>query len=210
MESLIFGIIRKITILPGLLVAISFHELAHGFVAYKLGDPTAKNMGRLTLNPLKHIDPIGFLMFFLLGFGWAKPVPVNFNNLKNQRRDTVLVAVAGSTVNFLLAIAGAIIYGILSNFNMNFFIEGVLTSLILYNLFFGTFNLLPFPPLDGSKVVISFLPYRYQNKVYENERYLYLVLIILVMTGFVSKILRPINIIWFNKLINISELFKIG
>lgn len=208
MENLTIAIIKKIMILPGLLIAISFHEVAHGFVAYKLGDPTAKNMGRITLNPLKHIDPVGFLAFFLVGFGWAKPVPVNFGNLKNQKRDTILVALAGSSTNFLLAIIGTVVYGLLSNFNINFFIEGMITSFILYNLFFGTFNLLPFPPLDGSKVVISFLPYKYQTKIYENERYLYLILILLIMTGVVTKILRPINMIWFSKLINIANIFK--
>jgi Zn-dependent proteases len=135
--------------LPGLLIAIIFHELAHGYAAYKLGDPTAKNAGRLTLNPIKHIDPVGFLFMLIFKFGWAKAVPINPSYFKRRKRDMIIVSVAGVLTNFLLAI----LFGfIIINFEIsNDYINQMFLIAMWYNLMLGVFNLLPFPPLDGSK-----------------------------------------------------------
>lgn len=176
--------------LPGLLIAIIFHELAHGLTAYWLGDPTAKNAGRLTLNPIKHIDPVGFLFMLVFRFGWAKAVPINPMNFKHRKRDTILVSLAGVTVNFIIAIiaGGILVYGNIAN-------ETAVTMLgitMWYNIMLGVFNLLPFPPLDGSKVVASLLPVRIEYYFYKYEKYLYLVLLALIATDMVQKIIGPL------------------
>lgn len=176
--------------LPGLLTAIIFHELAHGLTAYWLGDPTAKNAGRLTLNPIKHIDPVGFLFMLVFRFGWAKAVPINPMNFKNRKLDTILVSIAGVTVNFIIAIilGAVLVYGNITN-------ETVLDILgigMWYNIMLGVFNLLPFPPLDGSKVVASLLPVKLEYYFYKYERYFYIILLGLIATDMVQKILGPL------------------
>lgn len=176
--------------LPGLLTAIIFHELAHGLTAYWLGDPTAKNAGRLTLNPIKHIDPVGFLFMLVFRFGWAKAVPINPMNFRNRKLDTILVSIAGVTVNFILAIilGTALVYGNIAN-------ETVLDILgigMWYNIMLGVFNLLPFPPLDGSKVLASLLPIKLEYYFYKYERYFYIILLGLIATDMVQRILGPL------------------
>ena len=176
--------------LPGLLIAIVFHELAHGYTAYLLGDNTAKREGRLSFNPIKHIDPVGFIFMLVFRFGWAKPVPINPMNFKHRKRDTFLVSIAGVVTNFILALLSALIiaYAPITNdilFNI------VLTTL-WYNIMLGVFNLLPFPPLDGSKIVASFLPTKYEYYFYKYERYFYFILIILIATDLTDKIIGPI------------------
>lgn len=176
--------------LPGLLTAIIFHELAHGLTAYWLGDPTAKNAGRLTLNPIKHIDPVGFLFMLVFRFGWAKAVPINPMNFRNRKLDTILVSIAGVTVNFIIAIilGAVLVYGNITN-------ETVLDILgigMWYNIMLGVFNLLPFPPLDGSKVVASLLPVKLEYYFYKYERYFYIILLGLIATDMVQKILGPL------------------
>ncbi|NMB27544.1 MAG: site-2 protease family protein [Tissierellia bacterium] len=188
--------------LPGLLTAIVIHEFSHGYTAYLLGDNTAKESGRLSLNPLKHIDIIGFLFLLIFKFGWAKPVPINSANFKNRKRDIVLVSLAGPFSNFIMAIIlGFIISsGIVINYVL---LNNILMIMLLYNLILGVFNLLPFPPLDGSKVLASLLPVKYEYMFYKNQRYLYLILILLVATNTIDKILSPFISFSLNILIKI-------
>ncbi|HEX9024328.1 MAG TPA: site-2 protease family protein [Geobacteraceae bacterium] len=151
-------------------MAITCHEVSHGFVANRLGDDTASRMGRLTLNPLKHLDIIGTLMVFIIGIGWAKPVPVNFHNLRNPKRDMIWVAAAGPVTNFCLAFASAKIMqaillsvaGVSGELPM-MFIKPVVLMLafsVYINLLLAIFNLIPVPPLDGGRVAVGLLPYR--------------------------------------------------
>jgi Zn-dependent protease len=187
--------------LPGLLIAIIFHELAHGYTAYKLGDPTAKNAGRLTLNPIKHIDPVGFLFMLVFRFGWAKAVPINPAYFKNRKRDMIFVSVAGVLTNFFLAI----LFGfIIINFNItNEYLFQMLLITMWYNIMLGIFNLLPFPPLDGSKVVASLLPTKLEYLFYKYERYFYFILLLLIMTNTIDRILVPLINISLNSIIRI-------
>lgn len=135
--------------LPGLFIAIIFHELAHGYMAYILGDNTAKNAGRLSLNPIKHIDPVGFVCMLVFRFGWAKPVPINPLNFRNRKRDTILVSLAGPLTNFIIAILVSFV--ILFARITSPILQKIFVITLWYNIMLGVFNLLPFPPLDGSK-----------------------------------------------------------
>jgi Zn-dependent protease len=187
--------------LPGLLIAIIFHELAHGLTAYWLGDPTAKNAGRLTLNPIKHIDPVGFLFMLIFRFGWAKAVPINPSYFKNRKRDTILVSIAGVTTNFIIAIiTGAIlVYAPIRNE----ILAQMLVITLWYNIMLGVFNLMPFPPLDGSKVVASLLPVKLEYYFYKYEKYFYLILIFLIATRGISRILGPLVDFVYSLIINL-------
>ncbi len=175
-------LLELVIIAPIVLIALSFHEWAHGFVAYKLGDPTAKYLGRLTLNPIKHIDPIGALCMLLAHFGWAKPVPIDITNFKHPKRDLALSAMAGPVVNVLLGIVGCFLYVVAINFiPYNFesaFLTGLVDLLFSFLFYFGVlnftlslFNFLPIPPLDGSKILYAFLPPAANNwcKMHERE-----------------------------------------
>jgi len=166
-EKILFML--SIMLVPGLM-AITCHEVSHGFVADKLGDSTARRMGRLTLNPFKHLDVLGTLMVFIIGIGWAKPVPVNFNNLRNPKRDMIWVAAAGPITNFCLALLSALLMrGILAAAT---WINGGLAALFIkpivlmlafsvyINLLLAIFNLIPVPPLDGGRVAVGLLPNR--------------------------------------------------
>ena len=186
------------------MLILPFHELAHGFIAYKLGDDTAKREGRLTLNPLYHIDYIGALCLLLVGFGWAKPVPVNMRRLNNPKRDMALVALAGPVANLLAAFAGAIlmtifvIIGIKTNMNDTVYdlIIGFFSYYIQVNVGLAVFNLIPLPPLDGSKILGAFLPTELYVKQLEYERYLSFALIALIMLDVIDKIIGvPIALI---------------
>lgn len=191
---------------PGLLIALVCHEVAHGYVAYLLGDPTAKSQGRLTLNPLKHLDPLGTLAFFVVHFGWARPVPVNAGYFKNPRQGMLLTAIAGPLTNFILAAAFATIIHILVSLE---FASGGLAEKIIVptylmaqagvfvNLILGIFNLLPIPPLDGSNVVAYFLPPQMANTYMSLSRYGFIILIGLILVGrfsgysFVGQVILP-------------------
>jgi Zn-dependent protease len=186
---------RLILQIPALLLAVTIHELSHALVADRLGDPTARRLGRITLNPLPHLDPLGALAFVLAGFGWAKPVPVNAHNLRNPRADMVRVAVAGPISNFIVALAGLIAFRLVARFvEAPFLAEpllGVLRYVYLFNLGLGIFNLIPLPPLDGG----HFLPYIFPRAswtfVHQLEQYGPLILILLVMTGATRYVMGP-------------------
>lgn len=184
-------LISKLILLPGLLITITLHELAHGMSAYLLGDPTAKKAGRLSLNPITHIDLVGFLLLFIVGFGWAKPVPINPNYFKNRKKGMLIVSLAGPFTNIFLAFISIVIFAVLIRFNVNIIFVLIFRSIIRYNIILGLFNLLPFPPLDGSKILASLLPIKYEIFFYKYERYLYVVLIFLIITDVIDKILEP-------------------
>ncbi len=173
-----------ISIIPALL-CITLHELAHGYVAYKLGDNTAKNAGRLTLNPIKHIDMMGLAMMVVFRFGWAKPVPVNIRNFKNKKRGMALTAAAGPITNVLITVVFLFLYGATLTVLTGMGDIGILLSDIFLitaqlSLYFAVFNMLPVPPLDGSKVVSTLLPDKAYIKYMSIERYGMLILVFLL------------------------------
>ena len=184
-ENMIFRI-------PALLIALTIHEYAHARVAVWLGDDTPRVMGRLTLNPIAHLDPFGLIMLWLFKFGWAKPVQINPNNFKNWRNGTILVSLAGPGSNILMAFLAVITYGILAKLQL--LSSGVATVLdytYSYNIIFAIFNLIPLPPLDGSKVLINLLP-GHQAEVLERiEPYAPFILLALVYFDIINVIIAP-------------------
>jgi Zn-dependent protease len=172
-----------------MLISVSVHEYCHALTAYKLGDPTAKYLKRLTLDPRAHIDPVGAVFLLLVGFGWGKPVPFNPINLKNPKRDSALIALAGPFSNFVLAVFMTILIKI---FGSGGLVGGFLYLGVFYNLFLGFFNLLPFGPLDGFKIVLGFLPNSLAVQWIQVERFGLYILLLLVVTGFTSQILNPL------------------
>jgi Zn-dependent protease len=177
-------------LVPGLM-AITFHEVSHGFIAYLRGDNTARSLGRLTLNPLKHLDIIGTIMIIVVGIGWAKPVPVNFNNLNSPKRDMIWVSVAGPVTNLILATLSAFLIRLIVPLTeplsdsswMQLFLEPVLLMLafsVYINLILALFNLLPLPPLDGGRVLMGLLPDRLAVKLARVEPYGMIIIIVIV------------------------------
>lgn len=187
---------RLILQIPALLVAVTVHELSHGLVADRLGDPTARRQGRITLNPLPHIDPLGALAFVLAGFGWAKPVPVNAHNLRHPMRDMALVAAAGPVSNFIVAFVALVTIRLFGRLDAAPFIaepvRGMLEYIYLFNLALGIFNLIPLPPLDGGHFLPYFLPRGWWTLLRQLEQYGPFILILLVMTGATSYIMSPV------------------
>lgn len=205
--------------IPAVLLVIMFHELAHGVAAYKLGDPTAKRMGRLSLNPLKHLDPIGAVCMVLFHFGWAKPVPVDVRYFRNPKRDMAITALAGPLCNLICAflavplcmmVAEAYFSSVITLGSENFGTR-ILSTLFhfLYsfhavNLGLCLFNLIPLPPLDGSRILFAFLPTRYYFSVMRYERIIALLLMLFLLTGanfgfldaIASTISRGMESIW--------------
>jgi len=180
---------------PPILLALTFHEYSHGWMAYKLGDPTAKMAGRLSMNPLVHLDPIGTLMIFLVRFGWAKPVPVNPSYFRQPKRDMLLVSVAGPGANMLLALASGILLRAFRAGGFDFLPVNILKPLYVMvnfslqiNLALAIFNLLPVPPLDGSKILYGILPPRYEYIYDYLERYGPFVLMGLILFGMLTRI----------------------
>ena len=172
-----------------LLYSVIFHELAHGWVAYRLGDPTAKSLGRLSINPLKHLDPMGTIMLFLFGFGWAKPVPVNPNLLRDRRRGMILVSSAGVITNMLLAFCALFLFRLLAPSH-----AGIAGQLLYYfariNIILAAFNLIPLPPLDGSKILMGFAPPGVRKYLSRLERYGLLIIIALLYLGVLDPVIR--------------------
>ena len=193
-------IIQFLLTVPVIILILSIHEYAHGLVAKKLGDPTADNLGRLTINPIKHIDPIGFLMFLIIGVGYAKPVPINSRNFKKPRRDMALVGAAGPISNVILSLIFMIIFKVFTLFlpmiaqsgpdwaiTASYYFMYILKIGVLYNLVFAIFNLIPAPPLDGSRILYVFLPSKILFKVQQYERYFFWgVLIIMLIFSFLG------------------------
>lgn len=188
--------------IPGVLLAITFHEFAHGYAAYKLGDNTAKNEGRLSLNPLDHLDPIGTLMLLVAGFGWGKPVHVNptqYTRKISMEKGEAIVSFAGPLMNIVLAFILALVYGAIIKFASAEFllstvgniIKLILASAISINVGLGVFNLIPLPPLDGSKIIMPFLPYNAKQWFRNNEMIFYFAFVAIWVTGIASLIIAP-------------------
>lgn len=172
----------------GIAVAISVHEFGHAYVAHLLGDDTAKMSGRMTLDPLKHLDPLGLIMLIIARFGWAKPVPVNPNNFKNYKVGNLIVSLAGPAFNLLTAI-------IFANLMRFANIEAMLiifNAIVSYCIGFAAFNLLPLPPLDGWGIISTFIPLKYYDVAYKYESMSTFIFILLILTNFHLIILNPI------------------
>lgn len=195
------GLIAFLYTLPALLISLSFHEYAHAWVAYKLGDSSQKIRGRLTLDPFKHIDIVGFICIALFGVGWGKPVVIDDSNFKNRTKGNMLVAFAGPAMNLILSVVLTIVLKILMvigvvNLSTTNNIAQILISMMIYviefNVVFGIFNLIPLPPLDGSKVLYFFLPSKLKGVMRWLERYSYIIILILFFTRIASYIVSPL------------------
>ena len=197
-------IFYKVSImLVPILLAITCHEVSHGYIADKLGDNTARSMGRLTLNPIKHLDLFGTIMFFYVGIGWAKPVPVNFNNLRHPKRDMIWVAAAGPITNFALALLSALALRLLAYLangvpdgspiaEVIFPVTLMLAFSVYVNLLLAMFNLIPVPPLDGGRVAVGLLPQRLSMALARVERFGMIIIIVLVFfTNVYSSVILP-------------------
>jgi len=197
--------IIALAFIAGLVLGITIHEASHAFVAYRLGDPTAKLAGRLTLNPASHLDLIGTLALLIVGIGWGKPTPFDPFNLRNIKRDSALISVAGAVSNFILAIILSIPY-LFFYFTGNLSVTinsiyQVISIIIWLNLILGVFNLIPVHPLDGFKVLAGLLPRDWYYDFIQTERYGIFILLFLLITGAIGKILFPIVSTLFNLLI---------
>ncbi len=218
--------IDLLIIFPIVLIALTFHECAHGFIAYKLGDPTAKYMGRLTLNPIKHIDPIGAICMLIAHFGWAKPVPIDVLNFKKPTRDLALSALAGPLANLLLGFFGCFLYvltiNLLPTYTSDFssdFTLNLALLLIRFLFYFGwlnislaLFNLLPIPPLDGSKILYAFLPSNASSwcKFHERQIAVIFMLILITDSRFLGGYITGFLSLGVNGLFNLfTDLFKL-
>jgi len=195
----LFGLLLT---LPGVIIAITFHEFAHAYAAFKLGDDTAKVQGRLNLNPLSHIDPVGFMLLIVAHVGWGKPVqinPRNFDRKYSASAGEAIVSVAGPLMNFVLAIVFTVIYCVLLKFasgmlltNIGLVIIGIIQSTILVNVGLGVFNLIPLPPLDGSKIFRNFMSYNVKAWFDRNETIFYTVFVLLWISGLAGELISPI------------------
>jgi len=197
------AILNMLLTLPGVIIAITFHEFAHAYAAYKLGDDTAKMQGRLNLNPLSHIDPVGIILLIFAHFGWGKPVqinPRNFDRKYSMEKGEAIVSIAGPLMNFVLAIVFTIIYCALIKFGSIAFqiseigivVLTIIQATIIVNIGLGIFNLIPVPPLDGSKIFRTLLPYNAKAWLDRNERWFYIVFLVLWITGLAGYIISPI------------------
>ena len=197
-----------LSVIPAL-VCITLHELSHGFVAYKLGDDTAKNAGRLTLNPIKHLDIMGLIMMVVFHFGWAKPVPVNMYKFKDPKRGMAITALAGPVSNILITIVFLFIYGLLyiplQLSDVGQYILQMIMITAYISLGLAVFNFIPVPPLDGSKVLFSLMSDEKYYKLMRYERYGMILLLVLVATGVLGKPLTTVTEAAFDKLFVFAE-----
>ncbi|WP_302441894.1 site-2 protease family protein [Colibacter massiliensis] len=190
-----FDILAMVAGIPGLIIAMTVHEYSHARTAVAMGDDTPRREGRLTLDPIAHIDPVGLLMLFIARFGWAKPVMINPGNFRNWRRGEILVAFAGPGANFLVAFLAMGMIAMFNRFDV-LLSSGmllVLQLIVMYNINFAVFNLLPIPPLDGSRILTALLPQEWAYKLAGLERYSLLILIVLLMTNVLGAILIPVQ-----------------
>ena len=204
---------RLTILLPAIVLALTVHEYAHARVAYVFGDTTAKNAGRLTLNPLAHLDVVGSLMLIFAGIGWAKPVPVNPYYFRGSRKQKMLwVALAGPLSNLAQALIVSVLLSILIHFGpMGYtsFLSWLHSFLYFYvsiNILLAVFNLLPIPPLDGSKVLAGLLPTRHMNIIFALERYGFIIIIVLALSGVLFDIIVPIRSIILNAMMRLVGL----
>jgi Zn-dependent protease len=193
--SFLNNLAQYLYIIPAILLAVSGHELSHGYVAYRLGDPTPKTSGRLTLNPLAHLDPLGTISLIIFRFGWAKPVEVNPFYFKNRKRDMALVALAGPMSNFLMAFIAAFLLAVCIKLSLSGPAMDVaitfLNFLVIINIGLGLFNLIPCPPLDGSKILGAVLPDATYFRMMRYDMYFQIGLIFLLYLGFLT---RPLSL----------------
>ena len=207
--------------IPGVLIAITFHEFAHAIVAYKLGDDTPRMEGRISLNPLSHIDPIGFIMLLFAGFGWGKPVHVNPRNYNRDitiEKADAIVSIAGPAINLILAFIFTLIYFAIYKFagaiiytsTIGYIVMQMIMGIITINIGLGIFNLIPLPPLDGSKVIKPFLSYNLKTWFENREGIFYVIFIALWITGIAGIIISPIIEFIFDQLITLGAfIFKV-
>ncbi len=201
--------------IPGVLIAITFHEFAHAWAADKLGDDTPRNEGRLSLNPLAHLDPVGSIMLLFAGFGWGKPVmvnPKNYNRDMSMDKADALVSIAGPAMNFIIAIILTLIYCAIYKFAgvavLTSKILGIIMIMLMYaisiNIGLGVFNLIPLPPLDGSKVIKPILPYNAKIWFEDHEQIFYVIFVALWIVGVLGTIITPIINIVYSGIINLG------
>ena len=207
--------------LPAVIIAITFHEFAHAYAADKLGDDTPRMQGRLNLNPLSHIDPFGFILLMFAGFGWGKPVeinPRNFDRNVNMDKGEMIVSLAGPLMNFIIAIVSAIALGAVYMFAPTKFFVGkvgniiyiLLQELVIINIGLGVFNLIPLPPLDGSKIFINLFPYNARRWILEHEQMFYIIFLVLWLTDLASIIISPIiNLIYSGLMNGVLAIFRL-
>ena len=193
---------------PAILFGLTIHEFSHGWVAWRLGDPTAKMMGRLTLNPLKHLDPIGTIALFLFRFGWAKPVPIDPRNFRHPTRDMAISGLAGPAANLLTAAVSGLILRILIQFHVVGFAMELTKYFVLFNLILCFFNLIPIPPLDGSRLLYHLLPRNLAAGYARIERYGFIILFGVIMLGQLTNV----NLLWLymNPLLRLFSLLFVG
>ena len=197
------SLLSLVLTLPAVIIAMTFHEYAHAFAADKLGDDTPRQQGRLTLNPLKHIEPVGFFLLLFAGFGWGRPVEINtnrFNKNMDKSKGEAIVSFAGPLMNIILAIVSAFILGVILKFNLLAKLQMqyaeiviiFMMQLLYINLGLGIFNLIPLPPLDGSKILMNFLSYEGKSWFQQNYHIFYAIFLVLWITGYAGKLVSPI------------------